>query len=140
MGDRRVNETKNRSEGFEDRFRKDCVQAQLQSTRNPQGAETVEGYRCDDKNIGPHLICRPIASSAEEATRCRLESSIVLVADSVFIAREMLMAMQRKNEIKTSKSDSAKTVPKRSYRAPAIRKDQRLSRITGLVRVSGQEN
>jgi len=46
------------------------------------------------------------------------------------------MAQKRKTATKTT---SAKTTAKRSYKAPAIRKDQKLARVTGLGQVTGQE-
>jgi len=49
------------------------------------------------------------------------------------------MVPKRKSATSATKSSSAKTSAKRSYKAPAIRKDQKLARVTGLAQVTGQQ-
>jgi len=46
------------------------------------------------------------------------------------------MAPQRKNETNRPKASSAK--PNRSYKSPAVRKEHKLAKVTGNLKVTGQ--
>jgi hypothetical protein len=50
---------------------------------------------------------------------------------------EIVVTTKRKTEAKASKTGSAKIASKRSYKAPAIRKDQKLAKVTGFPKISG---
>jgi len=47
------------------------------------------------------------------------------------------MPQQRKIAASTSKSLPSKTTSKRSYKSPAIRKEQKLGKVTGTLKVTG---
>jgi hypothetical protein len=48
------------------------------------------------------------------------------------------MSPQRKTEAISSKAASNKSNSKRGYKTPAIRKDQKLGKVTGGLKVTGQ--